>query len=59
MVGFDFSKRLFQKQKEICTCENDFKCFIPDFSQEKELYRVDDEPINIVNNAENVPFCKM
>lgn len=35
-----------------------FAYFEPDFSEQKELYRVNDEPINIINNAENVPFLQ-
>lgn len=35
-----------------------FSFFEPDFTNEKELYRVNDEPINIINNAQNVPFLQ-
>lgn len=55
---YDFRDRLFLNQEKPCTCENEFMYFKPDFSQENELYRVDNEPINIINNAENVPFLQ-
>lgn len=35
-----------------------FVYYEPDYTQEKELYRVNDEPINIINNSENVPFLQ-
>lgn len=54
----DLSDRLFQKETKLQACENEFKYFKPDFTQESELYRVDNEPINIINNAENVPFLQ-
>ena len=55
---YDFRDRLFLEQKKPCICENEFVYFKPDFTQENELYRVDNEPINIINNAENVPFLQ-
>lgn len=35
-----------------------FPYFEPNYTDVNELYRVNDEPINIINNSENVPFIQ-
>lgn len=35
-----------------------FKCFKPDFTALEPLYSVDGQPMNIIDNAENVPFLQ-
>lgn len=36
----------------------DFVFYQPDFSELKDLYSVDGQPINIIDNANNVPFIQ-
>lgn len=52
----DISLNLEQKTPRFGTVP--FEYFEPNFDEVKELYRVNDEPINIINNSENVPFIQ-
>lgn len=38
-----------------CTCVNEFVCYKPDFTQEQELYRVDGQPVNVIDNSQTNP----
>lgn len=48
----------YQPQIEPIVPDNGFECYVPDFTNETNLYRVDDEPINIIDNSNNVPFIQ-
>lgn len=52
----NFVRNLQQKEPRIGSSA--FEYYKPDFTELKELYRVNDEPINIINNSENVPFIQ-
>lgn len=54
---YDFSNCYLKDEKPIIGKEP-FEFFKPDYTDVQDLYRVEDEPINIVNNAENVPFIQ-
>lgn len=48
----DISKfKRFNEQKPLRVASAPFVCYVPDYTAEQELFRVDNEPINIIDNS--------
>lgn len=43
----------FNEQKPPRVASAPFVCYVPDYTAEQELFRVDNEPINIIDNSKN------
>lgn len=48
----------YQLQFSVRKCVNEYNCFVPNFDNEQDLFRIDDEPVNIVDNSANVSLLQ-
>lgn len=35
-----------------------YRCYVPDYTSEQELYRIDNEPVNLIDNSEINPILQ-
>lgn len=49
---------MYQEQKHPILGAAPFVCFVPDYTSEQELYRIDDCPVNIVDNSNINPIIQ-